>query len=347
MIDHNFYMQRAFELAMAGVGEVSPNPMVGCVIVSDGKVIGEGYHRKYGGPHAEVQAVNSVQDKNMIQRSDVYVTLEPCSHFGKTPPCADLLIEHRPKRVLIANTDPNPLVSGNGVRKLETAGIEVLTGICSEAGEELNKRFFTFMRQQRPYIILKWAETADGFVARENYDSKWISNPYSRQLVHRWRTEEDAIMVGTNTARYDDPKLNARDWHGNDPLRVVIDKNLRLSPELQLFSDGLPTLCYNLEKTDKAGATDFIRLAEEDFLEQLIADLYSRRIQSLIVEGGSALLQSFIEKNLWDEARVFKSEIQFGKGIASPLNALSIGKQTQPEQRTNVKGDTLITILNK
>src|SRR6478609_11980434 len=194
------FMQRAFELAKLGAGSVSPNPMVGCVIVHRGEIIGEGWHKKYGEAHAEVNAIDSVKEKKVLNESVVYVTLEPCSHFGKTPPCADLLIQHRVKKVVVSNLDSNPLVSGNGVKKLRAAGIEVVTGILDKAGRELNKRFFTFMEKQRPYIILKWAETADGFIARENYDSKWISNEHSRKLVHQWRTEEDAVLVGSRTA---------------------------------------------------------------------------------------------------------------------------------------------------
>ncbi|MGB3467191.1 MAG: bifunctional diaminohydroxyphosphoribosylaminopyrimidine deaminase/5-amino-6-(5-phosphoribosylamino)uracil reductase RibD [Cyclobacteriaceae bacterium] len=347
MIDHNFYMQRAFDLARSGKGSVSPNPMVGCVIVHEGKIIGEGYHREYGGPHAEVNAIASVSNKALLSASDVYVSLEPCSHYGKTPPCADLLIRHKVKRVILANPDPNPLVSGNGVKKLQEAGIEVLSGTGTEAGERLNKRFFTFMRKHRPYIILKWAETADGFVARENYDSKWISNSYSRQLVHKWRAEEDAIMVGTNTARYDDPKLNVRNWYGKNPLRIVVDNKLSLSDELQLFSDGQPTICYNLKRNKRQRATEYVQLPAENYLTLLTKDLYNRKIQSLIVEGGTALLHSFIEENLWDEARIFRSKTTFGSGIASPAKALFIQHKTQPQNTMDVHGDTLITILNK
>ena len=200
-------MQRALELARLGLGNVSPNPMVGCVIVKDGKIIGEGHHEQYGGPHAEVNAVQAVKDQSLLPQSTAYVTLEPCSHFGKTPPCADLLVRHQVKRVVICNEDPNPLVAGQGIERLRNAGIEVEIGLLREEGRVLNRRFFTAFEKKRPYVILKWAQTTDGFVARENYDSKWISNTYSRQLVHKWRAEEDAILVGTNTARYDNPSL--------------------------------------------------------------------------------------------------------------------------------------------
>src|SRR5688500_17654700 len=206
--DHHtdeLFMLRALELAHLGTGQVSPNPLVGSVIVHEEKIIGEGWHKKYGEAHAEVNAIASVDDKNLLKESTVYVTLEPCSHFGKTPPCADLLIQHQVKKVVIANLDTNPLVSGNSIRKLREAGIEVCTGILDVKGRTLNKHFFTFVEKQRPYIILKWAETADGFIARKNFDSKWISDEYSRQLVHKWRTEEDAVLVGMRTAQQDNP----------------------------------------------------------------------------------------------------------------------------------------------
>ncbi|MEQ9412696.1 MAG: bifunctional diaminohydroxyphosphoribosylaminopyrimidine deaminase/5-amino-6-(5-phosphoribosylamino)uracil reductase RibD, partial [Cyclobacteriaceae bacterium] len=220
MISDKFYMLRAMELAKNGIGHVSPNPLVGCVIVYEGKIIGEGWHGKYGEAHAEVNAVNAVADKSILNGAAVYVNLEPCAHTGKTPPCADLLVKHKVKRVVIANVDPNPLVAGKGIAKLKDAGVEVLTGVLEEAGRELNKRFFTFLKHKRPFVILKWAQTSDGFIARENFDSKWISNEYSRKLVHKWRTEEDSILVGYNTALYDNPKLTARDWTGRNPVRI-------------------------------------------------------------------------------------------------------------------------------
>lgn len=347
MIDPYIYMQRAFELASLGKGSVSPNPLVGCVIVHDDQIIGEGYHQKYGEGHAEVNAVNAVQNKELLKESDIFVTLEPCSHHGKTPPCADLLIRYQVKKVWIANLDPNPLVSGNGFEKLKNAGIEVKIGIDSDTGEEVNRRFFTFMRKKRPYIILKWAETADGFVARKNYDSKWISNVYCRQLAHKLRAEEDAIMVGTNTAHYDDPKLNVRDWHGTNPLRIVIDKQLTLSKDLQLFSDGERTICYNSIKNEDSGVVIYVKLQSEDFFELMLEDLYKRKIQSLIIEGGAKLLASSIEKGLWDEAMIFKSKNTFGEGISSPTFLIDKQILSQPESETDVQGDTLILIKNK
>ncbi len=312
-------MQRALDLAQNGIGHVSPNPRVGCVIVHHEKIIGEGWHEKFGGSHAEVNAVNAVADKNLLKESTVYVTLEPCSHVGKTPPCADLLIEHKVKKVVVSNLDSNPLVAGEGIKKLRQAGIEVIAGILEQEGRALNKRFFTYIEKKRPYIILKWAQTSDGFIARDNYDSKWISNDFSRQLVHKWRSEEDAILVGNKTASHDDPQLNVRDWSGGNPVRIVLDRFLRLRESLRLFDRTQNTLCYNVMKHEEQVNLTLICLDEENFLLNVIQDLYKRQIQSVIIEGGAQTLSSFIEANMWDEARVFCSEKSFGKGIAAPI----------------------------
>jgi diaminohydroxyphosphoribosylaminopyrimidine deaminase/5-amino-6-(5-phosphoribosylamino)uracil reductase len=312
------FMMRALELALEGAGQVSPNPLVGCVIVHEDKIIGEGWHRKYGEAHAEVNAVNSVDDKSLLKESTVYVNLEPCSHYGKTPPCADMLIANHVKKVVVANLDSNPLVAGNGVKKLRDAGVQVMTGICEHEGRELNKRFFTFMEKQRPYIILKWAQTADDFIARENYDSKWISNEYSRQLVHKWRTEEDAVLVGTKTATHDNPQLNVRDWTGRDPVRVVLDRFLRLDRKLHLFDGRRKTICYNVMQHEEQEGLLLMRLDEADFIKNVLTDLHKRKLQSLIIEGGSQTLSSFIDAGLWDEARIFISPQKFTKGIDAP-----------------------------
>ena len=312
-------MKRALELANNGAGRVSPNPMVGCVVVHNGRIIGEGYHQQYGGPHAEVNAIASVKDTSLLPESTVYVTLEPCSHFGKTPPCANLLVEKKVKRVVAALTDPNPLVAGKGMAIIAQAGIETQVGLLEEEAREANKRFLTYMEKKRPYIILKWAETADGFVAREDFSSKWISNGLSRKLVHKLRAEEDAILVGTRTALHDNPRLNARDWPGKDPLRCVIDKQLALPHSHHLFSDNQPTVCYNLLKDEQVGNVSFVKVAQEAFLSSMATDLYQRKQQSLIVEGGTSLLNSFIKAGLWDEAWVFKASHSFGKGVAAPV----------------------------
>ena len=317
----NLFMLRALELATLGRGHVSPNPMVGCVIVhgptGKEKIIGEGWHQRYGEAHAERNAILSVrpEDRSLLPESTVYVTLEPCSHWGKQPPCADLLIESRVKRVICCNDDPNPLVAGQGLAKLRAAGIEVETGVLNEQGRDLNARFFTFFEKQRPYIILKWAETSDGLIAGEGGQPIKISGDLAHRLVHRWRSEEDAIMVGTNTARTDNPRLNVRLVPGKNPTRIVIDKKLQLAPNLNLFDNSQPTLDYNFIKTETVGQTSYIQLhPDKPFLPQLLDDLYQRRIQSVLVEGGTTLIESFVEANLWDEMRVFRSPMLLGQG---------------------------------
>lgn len=319
--DHHLdevFMRRALELASLGIGNVSPNPLVGSVVVHEGKIIGEGWHKKFGEAHAEVNAIESVENKNLLKESTVYVNLEPCSHFGKTPPCADMLISREVKKVVVSNLDSNPLVAGNGIKKLRAEGIEVITGILDKQGKELNKRFFTFMEKHRPYIILKWAETADGFIARENYDSKWISNEYSRQLVHKWRAEEDAILVGARTAAHDNPQLNVRDWTGRNPVRIVIDRFLKLDDTLHLFHQNQKTILYNLIKHEEHPFLSLVRINEDNFFENLVHDLYKKQVQSVIIEGGATILNFFIELGLWDEARVFQSSRIFNKGIPAP-----------------------------
>jgi len=317
MVDKN-YMQRALELATNGLGSVSPNPMVGCVIVHDNKLIGEGWHKKFGEHHAEVNAINEVRNQDLLKESTVYVTLEPCSHQGKTPPCADLLIAKSVKRVVICNVDPNPKVAGSGIEKLKAAGIDVEVGLLEENGLELNKRFFTSMKKARPFIILKWAQTSDGFIARKNYDSKWISNTQSRQLVHKWRSEEDAILVGYQTALQDNPQLNVRDWSGSDPLRLVIDLNNSLPNNLYLFDKTQPTIAYNLKSQKSEDKLDKVIVTRQNYIEEILSDLHSKDVQSVIIEGGAATLNMFIRQNLWDEARVFISEQKFKEGIDAP-----------------------------
>ncbi len=317
-MDDQFYMQRALDLAALGRGSVSPNPLVGCVIVHDNKIIGEGWHKKYGESHAEVNAIHSVENKGLLKDSTVFVTLEPCAHFGKTPPCADLLVHHHVKKVVISVTDPNPLVGGKGIQKLQEAGIEVETGILEAAGKAINKRFFNALHRKRPYIILKWAETADGFMARKNYDSKWISSGYSRMLVHKWRTEEDAILVGSNTAAYDNPQLGARNWKGRSPIRIVIDRHLKLNRNLQLFDGSHPTICYNLHKDEELANLTLVKLDQEGFLNHMMDDLFRRKIHSVLVEGGAIIHKEFLGQQLWDEVRVFKAPVMFREGIAAP-----------------------------
>ena len=327
LIPHNsqLYMQRALQLARLGAGVVSPNPMVGCVIVHKGKIIGEGWHKEYGEAHAEVNAVNSIFNKSILSESEVYVTLEPCSHFGKTPPCADLLIIHKVKKVYVCNGDPNPLVAGKGIEKLRQAGIEVEIGLLEKEGRELNKRFFTFIEKERPYIFLKWAESADGFIAKPNYESVQISNLLSRRFVHKMRSEEAGILVGTNTARYDNPKLDVRFWTGDNPIRVVIDKHLSLPQTHHLLDNSDTTIFFNyLEEKDIRNNLYFLVPENTSIIESIIERLNIIKVQSLIIEGGAILLQSFIDLGLWDEAIILKSNQFLGQGI----NAPKIGKNT-------------------
>lgn len=313
-------MHRALELAVMGRGHVSPNPLVGCVVAHEGRIIGEGFHREFGRAHAEVNAIESVReaDRPLLPQATLYVNLEPCSHYGKTPPCADFIIKHGIGRVVVANLDTNPLVAGKGIQKLRNAGVQVEVGLLEAEGKNLNKRFFTFMNKLRPYLVLKWAETADGFIARSDFSSQWISNGLSRTLVHKWRTEEDAVMVGTRTALHDNPQLNPRHWAGRAPVRIVLDKQLRLPKDLHLFDGAQPTLCYNLQKDEVRPNFELVRVKEGDFLGGVLGNLHYRKIQSVLVEGGAALLHSLLEADLWDELRIFRSRQCFGQGIAAP-----------------------------
>lgn len=335
-----FFMRRAMELAERGRGSVSPNPLVGCVIVCDGRIVGEGWHQRFGGPHAEVNAVQSVNDQQLLSRCTVYVTLEPCAHFGKTPPCADMLVRIGVRRVVISNVDPHPLVSGKGVEKLRTANIEVTTGVMEREGLTLNRRFFTMIQKGRPYIILKWAQTADGFMARENYDSKWISNVYSRQVTHKWRSEEDAILIGTNTALRDDPQLTTRDWTGRNPVRIVIDKNLSLPRHLKLFDGSAPTVVYNALHDEELPFESRTKVGDGDFLSGMLTDLQKRKIQSVIVEGGPTTLEIFIARGLWDEVRMFVAPSRFGKGLQAP-RPVGIASEI------DIVGDRLVTFFQQ
>ena len=312
-------MQRALELATKGLGHVSPNPMVGCVIVHKGKVIGEGWHAEFGGPHAEVMAINAVADRTLLGNSTVYVTLEPCSYHGKTPACTDLLLKHRPQKVLVASLDPNPKVSGRGLEILRTAGIEVEDGLLQAEAMALNKRFFVSMKLNRPYIILKWAQTANGFIARKNYDAKWISNSWSRQMVHKWRAEEDGILVGYNTVKYDNPELTVRDWQGPNPARIVLDPHKALTEDYHVFDRKVKTYWLNIADDFTKNNLVAKRFPSDHELLDGLKYLYEEDIGSIIVEGGAATLKQFIDRGLWDEARIFSSPTSFDDGIAAPV----------------------------
>ncbi len=310
-------MHRALELAELGLGNVSPNPMVGCVIVHNGRIIGEGYHQKYGSHHAEVNAINSVRERDKLAESTLFVTLEPCAHHGKTPPCADLIVEVGIKKVVIATKDPFDQVNGSGMDKLKSAGCDVSVGLMEEEARRLNKRFLTFHEKKRPFIVLKWAQTSDGFLARPGGDSKWISNPYSRQLVHKWRSEEDAILVGKNTALIDNPTLTTRDWVGKNPTRVLLDRELEVSKDSNIYNVEAPTLIFNSKKDGAENEIEFIKVNDLS-IQTITEHLFNRNIQSVIVEGGAQTLNSFILENCWDEARVFTSPTSFGDGILAP-----------------------------
>ncbi|PKD20250.1 riboflavin biosynthesis protein RibD [Salegentibacter salinarum] len=340
---HEKYIKRCNELAKNGLGSTYPNPLVGSVIVHKDKIIGEGWHQKAGAPHAEVNAVNSVKDKSLLKKSTIYVSLEPCSHFGKTPPCSDLIIAKGIKKVVIGCVDPFAEVAGRGIKKLMEAGCEVQVGLLEKECQKLNKRFFTFHQKKRPYIILKWAQTADGFIAPEIQEKRepvWITNQYSKQLVHKWRSEEQAILVGTHTAIADNPQLNTRLWEGKNPVRVVIDKGLKIPKESALLDGSIKTIVLTEKEPQKAPENENLVFEKLDFQqnlpEQICEVLYRNNLQSVIIEGGAKTLQSFIDAKLWDEARVFTGIAEFHKGIKAPEFSGKMVSQTSLE-RDNLK----------
>ena len=317
------YIKRCIELAKLGLGNTYPNPLVGSVIVYKDKIIGEGYHKKCGEAHAEVNAVNSVKDKSLLKHSTIYVNLEPCSHIGRTPACSTMIIANKIPKVVIGSIDTFSKVSGKGVEMLKNAGIDVTVGVLNNECRKLNKRFFTFHEKKRPYIILKWAQTKDGFIdiirTKKNQKGEWITNELSRALVHKWRAEESAIMVGTDTANMDNPSLNIREWSGENPIRISIDRNLRLPQNLNILDNTIATIIYNEKKNSKSENTEYVKINFEDnILEKIMTNLHSRDIQSIIIEGGEKLLNSFIEQNLWDEARIFTGNKYFKKGVKAP-----------------------------
>jgi len=320
---HEKYIKRCIELAKNGLGTTYPNPLVGSVIVYENQIIGEGWHRKAGEPHAEVNAVNSVKDKSLLAKSTIYVSLEPCSHFGKTPPCCDLIIANKIPNIVIGTIDPFAKVSGNGIKKLIEAGRNVMVGILEDKCNELNKRFFTFHKNKRPYVILKWAESHDGFLSpiyKEKKKPVWITNQYSRQLVHKWRTEEQAILVGTQTVLDDNPKLDSRDWYGNNPVRIVLDRTGKIPNNYFVKDNQSDTIIIteqeNLQNSSKITFENAI--FDSNLAFSVLDILHKKDIQSVIIEGGKQTLQTFINANLWDEARVFKGTNFFRNGTKSP-----------------------------
>lgn len=332
---HEKYIKRCIEIGKNGLGTTAPNPMVGCVIVHDQIIIGEGFTSPYGGAHAEVNAINSVKNQDLLPKSTLYVTLEPCSHFGKTSPCAHAIINYKIPKVVIGTIDTHSKVAGKGIEKLKASGCEVIVGVLEVEVKEHHKRFFTFHNKKRPYIILKWAETADGFIAPSTRDEQkpvWITNELSRQLVHKWRAEEQAILVGTNTVIEDNPSLTTRDWNGKNPIRIVLDKNLRLPENVAVFDGKTKTILISLKHearnmethdrlkfTYQAAISDCINWDLKDKIAQQICTiLFNHDINSVIIEGGRQTLQTFIDEGLWDEARVFKGTFNFTTGTKAP-----------------------------
>ena len=321
-MEHESFMQRCVDLAYLGQGNVSPNPMVGCVIVKNGLIIGEGYHSEYGGKHAEIKAIESVIDQKEIENSTVYISLEPCVHHGKTPPCVHELINRKIKTAVIGSRDSNPIVGGKGIESLKRVGIEVIENILEEECRKLNKRFFTFHEKRRPYVILKWAQTSDGYLDKNREIGEkgvnWISSPESKVLVHKWRSEEQSILVGRNTILNDNPSLTVREISGKNPTRIVIDSQLQLSKDVNIFSKDAPTLVFNRLKNDKTDGVEWIKISETS-TKHILDELFKRNIQSVLVEGGSRTLQYFIIDNVWDEARVIVGDVKFGDGIKAPV----------------------------
>ncbi len=339
------YIKRCIELAKNGLGTTYPNPLVGCVIVFGNVIIGEGWHKKSGEAHAEVLAIESVRNKELLSASTLYVSLEPCSHFGKTPPCADLILKYKIPNVVIGTIDPNSKVSGKGIQKLKDSGVNVTYGILVNECNELNKRFFTFHSKTRPFIILKWAESSDGFISPINKKEQkpvWLSNEYSRQLVHKWRSEEQAILVGTQTIIDDNPSLTVRDWVGKNPIRVLIDRDNAIDTSSNVFDNQAKTIVFsNKEVTSDSDTIQYIKIDFDKNSTQAIVDkLFKNNIQSIIIEGGRKTIQSFIDANLWDEARIFIGEINLNEGTRAPkLNRVNYYKNL-------IKKDTLLIYRN-
>jgi diaminohydroxyphosphoribosylaminopyrimidine deaminase/5-amino-6-(5-phosphoribosylamino)uracil reductase len=330
----SIYIRRCLELALNGIGKVAPNPMVGAVLVHDNKIIAEGYHQRYGQSHAEVNAIDDAiknGNEGILDKSILYVNLEPCNHQGQTPPCTELIINKKIPVVKIGCQDPNPNVNGNGIERLRNAGIEVFTNILEKECLDLNRRFITYHVEKRPYVILKYAQTADGFISpftdsqkvdeskSFNLMERKISNEFSDRIVHKWRSEEPAIMIGTKTALQDNPFLTVRKWKGENPLRIVIDRNLKLHTDLNIFNNEAPTIIFNDHQNNLKSKTEYLKIDfNKDIISQIIRILYERKILSVIVEGGTNLLNQFIVNNLWDEARIITAKKKFKNGIHSP-----------------------------
>ena len=343
-MNHEHYIKRCLEISKLGIGTTRPNPSVGAVLVVDDRIIGEGFTSPYGGNHAEVNAISAVKDQTLLAIATMYVTLEPCSHFGKTPPCADLIIKSEIKKVVIGCIDSNVLVAGKGIERLQNAGCEVIVGVLEKECKAHHRRFFTFQTKKRPFIILKWAQTLDAYVAPKNRAIQapvWITNEASRQLVHKWRCEEQAILVGTTTVLDDNPGLDVRYWKGEDPVRIVIDKELKIPTNLKVYDGSVKTIFINESSTYVKGTIFFEKINfSKPIAIQICEVLFKHNIQSLIVEGGTKTIQTFIDENLWDEARVFSGEVHFNDGVNAPKFDVI------PTKEENIKGDILKTYLN-
>ena len=328
MKTHEYFMEKCIDLAKKGIQDVSPNPMVGSIIVYNNEIIGQGYHEKYGSNHAEVNAINSVQDKSLLEKSTLYVNLEPCCHHGKTPPCTNLIIEKKIPKVVIGCKDSYSKVSGNGIKKLRNNLIEVIDCVLDKKCKELNRRFFSFHEKKRPYIILKWAKSKDNYIAPINQDKPfWMTCEKSKELVHRWRAQEDSILVGRKTVIADNPLLTVRLYNGKNPVRIIIDKNLTINQNLKIYNKEANTIILNQEKSLIDGKNIFVKIDFNNFLENMLNELYNRNILSVIVEGGAETINSFINRDLFDEIRVFTTTKILKNGIISPnipkLNLLS------------------------
>lgn len=344
MNTHDLYMQRCLELAAKGLGKTGSNPLVGCVIVCHNKIIAEGYHEQFGGPHAEPNAIQQVKD-DLLKESTLYVNLEPCSHYGKTPPCADLIIRKGIKKVVVGNLDSNPLVSGKGIQKLKDAGIAVEHGILDKECRELNKRFFTFHEKKRPYVILKWAQTADHFISQwplpENKEDNWITGKESKELVHLWRSQEEGILVGYNTLLSDNPFLTVRLVEGRNPVRLLMARNTNFPGGLNIFNKDARTIVLNSAGYAIIENVEFVKIDWNNKIKQVLDYCYSQHILSIMVEGGTNTIHNFMNQDLWDEARVFVNPgKKFEHGIAAPEINLTHASSTQ------VGNDVLYTLLN-
>lgn len=357
-MNHEIYMQRCLDLAKNGLREAMPNPSVGAVLVHEGTIIGEGHTSPYGGPHGEVNCISSVreQDRHLIPLATLYVSLEPCSHFGKTPPCSDLIIRNGIKKIVVGTVDPHIEVAGNGIRKLEEASCEVIVGVLEKKCRDINRRFFTFHEKKRPYVILKWAESADGFLSpkrafdpdtlpQENIEDKkpvWITNPYSRQLVHKWRSEEMAILVGTQTVLDDNPQLDVRDWAGQNPVRIVLDRSGKISGAYYVKNQKIKTIVLT-EKNDLPNLENlhYENVAFDEHLPSAILDVLHRHsLLSVIIEGGRRTLQTFIDAGLWDEARIFRGAVTLNNGTAAPQLSGA------PAEKKAIANDELLIFRN-